>query len=82
MARRKQQGSRMAEFFEMSEESLRHARARFHAARTTLTDAETFGTEVHAQAASRAMAEAAEVYANALRDHAGIVVDYTAERTS
>ena len=80
-ARKKQQTSRMHELFATSEDRIKHARKAFDAARTTLTNAQTFGTEVHAQAAGRALVEAAAIYADALRTHAMIVVDYAAERS-
>ena len=82
MARKKPQASRMSELFATSEDRVKHARKTFDAARTTLTNAQTFGTEVHTQAASRALAEAAESYSDALRTHAMIVRDYAAERVS
>ena len=80
--KKKPQASRMSELFTTSEERVKLSRKAFEAARTTLTNAETFGTEGHTQAAKRALVEAAESYANALRTHAMIVVDYAAERST
>lgn len=81
-ARKKQQTSRMVELFTTSEERVKHARKTFETARTTLTNAETFGTEAHAQTAGQALVEAAASYSDALRTHAMIVADYAAERVS
>lgn len=81
MARKKQQASRLSELLETSEERIKSAHTAFTAANMTLTNARTFGTEANAQAASRALIEAAEIYAAVLRTHARIVVDYAAERS-
>ena len=81
MARKKAQASsRMVELFSTSEDRIKHAQKAFDTALVTLNSAKTFGTEAHAQAAGRALVEAAESYAAALRTHAMIVVDYAAER--
>lgn len=81
MARKKAPAtSRMAELLSTSEDRIKHAQKAFDAAIMTLSNAKTFGTEAHAQAAGRALVEAAESYAAALRTHAMIVVDYAAER--
>jgi hypothetical protein len=81
-SRKKPQASRMSDLFVTSEERVKHAQKTFDAARTTLTNAQTFGTEAHAQAAGQALVEAARSYADALRTHAMIVVDYAAERST
>lgn len=81
MARKKTpELSRIAGFYATSEERVDDARKRFEEARTTLTNARTYGTEAHAQAAGQAFIYAAEVYADALRGHALITVDYAQER--
>lgn len=82
MARKKPTASRMSELLSTSEDRLERASQEFHAARTTLANAETFGTEAHAKAADQALVEAARSYASAMRTHAMVVVDYAAERTA
>ncbi len=84
MARKKAapKQSRIAEFLAMSEEHVTRASKRFDAARTTVTHAEIYGTEAHTVAARQTFKETAEVYANALRTHASLVMDYAAERES
>lgn len=74
--------SRIAEFISTSEDNVDRSRKRFDAARTTVTNAEIYGTEIHAAEARRAFKDAAEVYADALRTHAALVTDYAKERTS
>jgi len=81
MARKKTPAtSRLAELLSTSEERIKHAQKAFDAALMTLTNAQTFGSEAHAQAAGSAFVEAAESYAGAMRTHAMLVVDYAAER--
>lgn len=82
MARKKPQASRMTDLFATSEDNLERSREEFDAARTTLTNARTFGGEDHALAAASAFTDAASSYAKALRTHASVVVDYAAERTA
>jgi hypothetical protein len=65
-----------------SGERIDHARKAFKVSLTTLTDAETYGTAVHAAAAARAFMEAAEIYSSALQEHARIVADYAADRAA
>jgi hypothetical protein len=74
--------SRIAGFYATSNERIEEAQRRFEEARMTLTNAQTFGTEAHGTAAGKAFVDAAENYANALRTHARLVVEYAAERSS
>jgi len=81
MARKKTPApSRFAELLSTSEDNVNAARKRYEEARFTLTNAQTFGTELVAAAAAQAFVEASEYYATALRGHAHIVVDYAKER--
>ena len=68
--------------FSMSQDRLEEARRTFDAALTTLTNARAYGTEAHAAAAAHALTDAAEIYADALRRHTSLVIDYAAERSS
>ena len=77
---RREAESRIAGLFATSEERVRDARRAFDVARTTLTNARTYGTEAHAKAAGKLFVEAAENYADSMRTHAHLVVDYAAER--
>jgi len=65
----------------MSEERVDDARKIFDAAVTTLANARTYGTAAHAEAAARVVTEAAENYADALRTHASLAIDYAKERS-
>jgi len=73
MASDKSPVTRMGDLFASSEKRLRRTKKAFNTARSALTNAQIVGTE--AQAASQAAAR----YADALRTHALIVVDYAAE---
>lgn len=69
-------------FFSMSEESVDSARKRFEETNVTLTSAWTYAAErAHVTAAGQALAEAAEVYAKAMQDHARLVVEYAEDRS-
>jgi len=82
MARRKSpEEGRIAGLFATSEEGVEAAQRAFDIARTTLTNARTYGNEAHATAAGKLFMEAAESYANAMRTHARLVVDYATERS-
>jgi hypothetical protein len=82
MARRKAPAakSRIVELFATSEERVDQARRRFESAQTSLTNARAYGTEVHAIAAAQALMNVAESYADALRTHTHLVIDYAEER--
>ncbi len=71
--------SRIFELLSTSEDRVEHSQKAFNAARITLTNARTYGTEIHAAAALQAFRDAAEVYATSLRTHANIVTDFAAE---
>lgn len=77
MARKPAQ-NQIAELFSTSEENVEHTRKAFEVARTTLNNARTYGTPIHATAAKQAFVEAAEIYGAAMRTHANIVRDYAA----
>ena len=81
MARKRtSEQSRIAGFYSMSEDRLVEARKIFDAAITTLANARTYGTPAHAEAAARVVTEAAENYADALRTHANLALDWAKER--
>ena len=81
MATRKKQVSRIAELFSTSEECVNDARRAFEIARTTVVNAQTYGTAAHVATAQQLYQEAAESYADALRTHARLVVDYARENS-
>jgi hypothetical protein len=70
--------TRIIELFATSETRVERARKAFDAARTTMTNARTYGTATHAAAASQALIEAAEIYAGVMQTHAHVVMDYAA----
>ena len=80
MARKRNPESQIAGFFATSEERVDDARKAFEVARTSLANARAYGTEAHAAAASQAFVDAADSYADAMRTHARLVVDYAKER--
>lgn len=81
MRQKKQQPeSQLASLFATSEERVESARKRFEAALTTLANARAYGTQTHAAAAAQALTDAAESYADSMRTHALLVVDYSQER--
>lgn len=73
---------RVVTLFSTSETHVEGTRKTFETARTTLMNARTYGNANHVTAAKQAFLEAAEIYAEALRTHASIVTDYTAEVAS
>ena len=77
---RKKDTSRIASFYAMSEDRVNEARKIFDSAITTLTSARTYGTPAHGEAAARVVTEAAENYADALRTHANLSLDWAKER--
>jgi hypothetical protein len=78
---RKPVPARILTIFSTSEDQVERTRKSFETARTTLANARTYGTEIHAAAARQAFLDASSVYADALRAHAHIVKDYAAEVT-
>jgi hypothetical protein len=78
----KQQLSRIYELLATSEERVESTHKAFNVARTTLTNARTYGTEVHVQAADRALTEAVRIYADALCTRARIIEGYITEKVS
>jgi hypothetical protein len=78
---RKKETSRVATFYSMSQDRLDEARKIYDSAVTTLASARTFGTPAHAEAAAKVLTEAAENYADALRTHASLAIDYAKDRT-
>jgi len=81
-ARKKQEPSKIAGFFDIAGERVEHGGRRFYEALTSLTNAQTYGTPAHVSAAKEALTEAAESYASALQSLAHVVVDFVAERTA
>lgn len=77
---RKKDTSRIAGFYSMSEDRVNEARKIFDAAITTLASARTYGTPAHGEAAARVVTEASENYADALRTHANLALDWAKER--
>lgn len=79
VTRKKQPVSKFVGLFATSEDRVNDAGDLERTAGTTVVNAWTYGTEAHAAAARQVYMEAAESYAEALRIHAHLVMDYARE---